>query len=88
MTPENAEIMALKALGWLAGEEDGLQRLLDQSGLDADAMRAQAGTRELGTAILSFLLAQEDLLLQFCEAEDVAPKDVHLALHRLDGAVT
>ena len=34
MTPENAEILALEGLGWLAGEEDGIQRFLDQSVLD------------------------------------------------------
>ena len=35
MNTENAEILALQGLGWLAGEEDGLQRFLDLSGLDA-----------------------------------------------------
>jgi hypothetical protein len=85
MNTENAEILALQGLGWLAGDEDGLQRFLDLSGLDAAALRAQAGTCDMSVAILDFLLGQEDLLLRFCEADGLSPKDVHLARHRLGG---
>ena len=35
MPTENAEILALEALGWLAGDETALGRFLDQSGIDA-----------------------------------------------------
>ena len=44
MNPENAEILALQALGWLAGDEDGLERFLSLSGLDAAALRRPAGS--------------------------------------------
>ena len=69
MNTENAEILALQGLGWLAGDEDGLQRFLDLSGLDAAALRAQAGTADMNVAILDFLLGHEDLLLRFCETD-------------------
>lgn len=36
-------------------------------------------------AVLDFLLAHEDLLLQFCESAAVAPRQLHLARHRLGG---
>ena len=85
MNTENAEILALQGLGWLAGDEDGLERFLSLSGLDASALRAAAGTSDMNVAILDFLLGHEDLLLRFCEAEGVAPKDLHLARHRLSG---
>ena len=85
MTPENAEILALEALAWLAGEEDGIQRFLSQSGTDADILRQAAGSPEMGVAILDFLLANEDLLLRFCESAALAPKQLHLARHRLGG---
>jgi hypothetical protein len=85
MTPENAEILALEGLGWLAGDEDGLQRFLDQSGTDAEALRLAAGTPAMGVAILDFLLAHEDLLLRFCESTTISPRDLHLARHRLGG---
>jgi hypothetical protein len=87
MNTENAEILALQGLGWLAGDEDGLQRFLNLSGLDAAALRASAGTSDMNVAVLDFLLAHEDLLTRFCEAEAVAPRDLHLARHRLGGGV-
>ena len=85
MNTENAEILALQGLGWLAGDEDGLQRFLDLSGLDAAALRAQVGTSDMNVAILDFLLAHEDLLMRFCEADGRSPKEVHLARHQLGG---
>jgi hypothetical protein len=83
MTPENAEILALEGLGWLAGEEDGIQRFQAQSGIEAGALRDAAGSPEMGVAILDFLLGNEDLLLRFCESASFSPKELHLARHRL-----
>jgi hypothetical protein len=85
MNTENAEILALQGLGWLAGDEDGLQRFLSLSGLDVGSLRAQAGTSDMHVAVLDFLLGHEDLLLRFCEAQEVEPRDLHLARHRLGG---
>jgi len=84
-TREKAEILALEGLGWLAGQEEGLRRFLDQSGIDAAALKAQAGRPETGMAVLDFLLANEDLLLGFCESVEIEPQALHLARHRLDG---
>ncbi len=85
MTPERAEVLALEGLGWLAGQEDGIQRFLNQSGIDADSLRDAAGSREMGVAVLDFLLGNEELLLQFCESAAIPPKQVHLARHALGG---
>ena len=84
MNRQNAEILALQGLGWLAGDRDGLQRFLDLSGLDAGAMRSQAGSPEMNAAVLDFLLAQEDLLVRFCANMAVSPKELHLARHVMD----
>jgi hypothetical protein len=85
MTPENAEILAFATLGWLAGEPEDLQKFLNLSGLDVDALRQGAGSPEMSVAILDYLLAHEALLLRFCETEGVKPKDLHLARHVLGG---
>ena len=85
MTPDRAEVLALEGLGWLAGQEDGIQRFLNQSGIDAATLRDAAGTPELGVAVLDFLLANEDLLLPFCESLSLDPRRVHLARHALGG---
>ena len=87
MNTENAEILALQGLGWLAGDEDGLERFLNLSGLDAGSLRSQAGTSGMNVAVLDFLLGQEDLLVRFCEASGISPRDMQLARHRLGGEV-
>ncbi len=85
MTPENAEILALEGLGWLAGEEDGIQRFLKLSGIDPAELRQAAGNPETGVAVLDFLLGDEELLLGFCAHAQISPKVLHLARHRLGG---
>jgi hypothetical protein len=85
MTPERAEVLALEGLGWLAGQEDGIQRFLTQSGIDAETLRDAAGSTGMNVAMLDFLLGNEDLLLPFCESLSIAPKDVHMARHVLGG---
>jgi hypothetical protein len=85
-TRENAEILALEGLGWLAGQEEGLQRFLDQSGTDTGGLRDAAGRPETGLAVLDFLLSNEDLLLGFCASAEIDPQVLHVARQRLDGA--
>jgi len=85
MTPENAEILALEALGWLAGDQDAIQRFLDLSGIDGAELRAAAGSPGTAVAVLDFLLANEELLVRFCEDSSVKAKDIHMARHRLGG---
>jgi len=82
-TEEGAEILALQALGWLAGEEDRLARFLGLSGLDLGTLRDVAGNRETQRAVLDFLLSDEDLLLDFCEMAQISPKSFPLYRHRL-----
>jgi hypothetical protein len=84
-TQENAEILALEGLGWLAGEESGIQRFMEQAGIDAATLRDAAGSPGMGLAVLDFLLGNEDLLLRFCESAGIAPKALHLARHQLGG---
>jgi hypothetical protein len=84
-TPENAEILALEGLGWLAGEENEIQRFMDQAGIDAAALRDAAGSPGMALAVLDFLLGNDDLLLRFCESAGIAPKALHLARHQLGG---
>jgi hypothetical protein len=87
MTPENAEILALEGLGWLAGDQEAIQRFLDVSGSDGADLRAAAGSPGTAVAVLDFLLANEELLVRFCDDAEVKAKDVHLARHVLGGEI-
>ena len=86
MTAESAEILALEALGWLAGQDQALDRFLQVSGLDPADLRAGVGRPELGLAVLEFLLANEPLLLAFCETTETVPRAVQVARQRLEEA--
>ena len=83
--PQSAEILALKALTFLGNSEDGLVRFLGQADMQPGELAARAEEKGVQAAILDFLLADEALLLAFCEDESLQPRDVHLAKHRLDG---
>jgi hypothetical protein len=82
---ENAEILALEGLGWLAGTDGGLERLLAASGTDLDGLKAAAGNPETALALLEFLLANEDLLLAFCDDAGRRPAELHAARRALAG---
>ncbi len=86
MTPETAEILALKALGFVAVSDGALDRLMELSGLDRDTLRQRAGEREILASLLDFLLGDEGLLVDFCRNQSVDPRDVHMARHVLGGS--
>jgi hypothetical protein len=79
MTPEKAEILALEALAWLAGQHDGITRFLAASGLEAADLRRAAGDRDFLASLLDFLLANEALLLEFCRDASISPQSIHKA---------
>jgi hypothetical protein len=84
MTPEKAEILALEALAWLAGQPDGIARFLAVSGLEAADLRRAAGDRDLLGALLDFLLINEPLLLEFCRDASMPTQSIHQARFRLE----
>jgi hypothetical protein len=87
LPPENAEILALQGLEWLAGDTQGLQAFINHSGLDPADLREAVGSPEMALAVLDFLLSNEELLLGFCQSADIAPKQLYLARASLGGAI-
>jgi hypothetical protein len=85
MTTQNAEILGLKALGWLAGDPKALERFTDACAIEGPDLRRVAERPETIAAVLDFLLLNEDLLLGFCDTASVPLQDVHRARHCLDG---
>ena len=84
ITSEKAEILALEALAWLAGQPEALDRFLTTSGLDAADLRRAASERGLLGSLLAFLLTDEALLLDFCQIGSVSPLAIHRARHLLE----
>lgn len=85
MDATDAEILALKALRFLAESEGGLNRFLSGSGIDAADLRRRVQEPETLAAVMDFLLSDDGLLLAFCAAEEVNPRAVHRMRARLPG---
>ncbi|MBV8800429.1 MAG: DUF3572 domain-containing protein [Alphaproteobacteria bacterium] len=77
--------MGLKALAFLAGAPEPLERFMAVSGADAGGLRERASEPAFLCAVLEFLLTDEGLLLTFCETESLKPELVHRASHALGG---
>lgn len=88
MKSEEAQIVALKALAFLAEERDRLWRFLDWTGLDLDDVRNGADNPGLHGGILDYFLAHEGLLLEFVEEADLTPDAPAAARRCLPGAST
>ena len=84
LTRERAEILALEALAWLAGQPDAVAKFLTLSGLEPSDLRRVVGDIGLQGSVLDFLLADENLLLDFCQSASLKPQAVHTARHRLE----
>ncbi len=70
MTPEQAEILALQALAFVAGDEKMISALQAQSGLAPDSLKDNLENSALLGSILDFLLEDERRLVACCEANE------------------
>ncbi len=83
----DAETVALKALAFVAGDDEELGRFLALSGLSPAELRASAGRRETLSAVLGYVMGHETTAKGFAEAAGLSPDDLGRAAHAL-GAVT
>lgn len=71
MTEDQAQILALNALGWMASQDDVLQQFLGVSGTDIETLKLSAGQAETQIAILDFLMMRDDWVQSFCSQENL-----------------
>ena len=76
-------VLALQALAHVAGDEDMGPRFLALTGMDGDALRANAGQPATLTALLDYLMANEHDLLATAETIGVKPEALALAARKL-----
>lgn len=79
-----AELLALRALGAVLQEKRLADRFLSLSGLTPPELRQSAGDPRLLAAFLGFLEAHEPDLLAVAEQMGVAPGDLVLARRALE----
>ena len=81
-----AAAISFKALAFLAGDSDRLGRFMALTGIEPRGIRVLVGERSFQAAVLEHLLADETLLLQFCDNEVIDAALPGLALRLLAGS--
>lgn len=83
--PSSADpaVLALQALAHVAGDEEMGPRFLALTGMDAEALRANAGQPATLVALLDYLMANEHDLVATAEAIGVKPEALALAARKL-----
>lgn len=85
-TAENdAEVIGLMALVFVAGEEARLHQFLTATGLAPQQLRSAAGDLATLTAVLDYLMADQSLLLVFAAESGLPPESVVQAHQLLSG---
>ena len=85
MQQENAEAIALKALGWLVANEDLLPVFLGATGAATQDLREQAGDVEFLGSVLDFVMMDDAWVLQFCDLETLPYDTLMQARQSLPG---
>jgi hypothetical protein len=80
-----AETFALRALGWLAGQEDLLPVFLGSTGASEADLRARAADPVFLGALLDFLMMDDAWVIRFCDSENLAYEQVMQARMALPG---
>jgi hypothetical protein len=74
LTREEAEVIALKALSFLAGDPQRFSRFLALSGVALGGLRRAAANPEFLAGLLNHLLEDESLLLSFTAEQEIDPR--------------
>lgn len=83
--PDQATTLAIRALAFLASDDDALGRFLGTTGMDPAELRAGADDPVVLAGVLDFLLSEEPLLLQFCAEARLRPEEPQRARVQLPG---
>ena len=85
MGTQQAEIIALKALAFLAADTELMDRFAALSGVAPNDLVGRAGDGEMLAGVLDFLLSDEAVLTDFCAAHDIDPEHPAAARQELPG---
>lgn len=73
MRQESAQVLAIRALGWIAARDDVFQAFLGATGAGVAELRARAQDPEFLCAVLDFLLMQDEWVIEFAQEAGVPP---------------
>ena len=82
---DEAEAFAIHAVGYLAGQEDGLERFSSLTGIGIDEIRARIADGDFLGAVLDYVLFDDKLVSDVAAAADLLPEAVLQARRLLPG---
>lgn len=82
---ESAEIVALQALAWLAGNDALMPAFVEASGVDINEIRSRATDPALLIAVLDFILTEDAWVIGFCDANGLPYAALDQARQNLPG---
>lgn len=82
---DQAEIIAIKGLQYLAGDGEQLERFLALSGCEPDDLRNNATSPEFLAGVLEYFMGNEPTLLAFCASHSIDPVHIAFAQQVLGG---
>jgi len=85
LTSDEAQELAIEALGFIGQNQELLERFLALSGIQIQDMRQAAQAHGFFAGILAFLLNNERDLLAFCDEKNIAPEIIPQAFALLPG---
>ena len=86
MTSEYAELIALRALGWLAAQDELWPVFLGATGAAAEDARARAQDPAFLASVLEFLTSDDSMVIAFCDASELKYEVPLQARYALPGA--
>lgn len=86
MSPEHAQVIALQALAWLAGNEELCPIFLGSTGCSIDDIREQATDLAFQSSILEFLTMDDAWVIAFCDAHDLKYDTLLRARYAMPGS--
>jgi hypothetical protein len=85
MNSAAAEVLAIKALGWLAANEELLGVFMGASGVTPDELRTKADDPEFLGAVLDFITMDDAWVVEFCNDNGLAYEEPLRARQALPG---
>jgi len=82
---DQAEALALKALGFLVADEDLLPVFMGSTGASAEDLRSGAADPIFLGAVLDFLMMDDQWVIRFCDSHTVPYDNIYVARQSLPG---
>jgi hypothetical protein len=84
---EDAAVIALNFISYLANDEDRLIRFCTLTGLSPGDLRDSIGSADFQAMALDYALQNEELLIHFATQENLSPQEIVAARRNLPGFI-